>query len=88
MTVASRILSENGLSFSSKPGVEKWDLKIYPKILLMMSSVGVYIVIQVKFLWRRRSTVNEPDLWLRQEKKSKSWMNFLSYSCYLLKMLP
>jgi hypothetical protein len=29
---------------------------------LMISSVGVYIVIEEKFLWRRRSTVKEPDL--------------------------
>ena len=38
----------------------------------MMSSVGVYMVIVVKFLCNLRSTVKEPDLWLRHEKKSKS----------------
>ncbi len=54
----------------------------------MMSSVGVYMVMEEKFLWRRRSTVNDPDLWLRQEKKSKSWMNFFSSSCSRLKILP
>jgi hypothetical protein len=62
MTVESIILSENNLSLSSKPGVDKWDFNIYPKILLIISSVGVYIVNEEKFFCNLKSTVKEPLL--------------------------
>ena len=80
------ILSDILPTLSSK--VAKWAPNIEPKIVLMISALGVYMVNAEKLRCRRRSTINEPDLWFRQLKNSISYKNLRSSNYSLLKIEP
>lgn len=46
-------------AFSDK--VAKWEFRICPKMVSIMSYWGVYMVRAVKFRCNRRSTLKDPD---------------------------
>jgi hypothetical protein len=68
--------------------VAKWLFRIAPKIVLMISAFGVYIVNTEKLRYNLKSIVNEPDFWLRALKNNKSCKNLRSSNYSLLNTLP
>jgi len=80
------ILSDILPTLSSK--LARCAPNIEPNIVLMISALGVYIVNAEKLRCRRRSTINEPDLWFRQLKNRISYKNLRSSNYSLLKIEP